>query len=60
MVRYMNAAHAAAYVGLNDTYTSQNFFAHLNAKYRWLSTAEMERIVHECAWITMDLSCVTK
>ena len=47
IVRYMNAAHAAAYVGLNDTYTSQNFFAHLNAKYRWLSAAEMERIVHE-------------
>jgi predicted membrane chloride channel (bestrophin family) len=45
LVRYMNAAHAAAYVGLNDTYTSRNFFTRLNAQYAWLTTGtEMERI----------------
>jgi hypothetical protein len=53
IVRYLNAAHGAAYVGLNDTYSMRNFFNRLNTQYAWLTTTttttgntatEMERI----------------
>jgi predicted membrane chloride channel (bestrophin family) len=48
IVRYMNAAHGAAYVGLNGTYTKSNFFQKQNTQYAWLTTtgsnAEMEHI----------------
>jgi Bestrophin, RFP-TM, chloride channel len=45
IVRYLNAAHGAAYAGLNDTYTSRNFFNRLNTQYAWLTNgSEMERI----------------
>ena len=44
VIRYMNAAHAASYVGLNDVYTKQEFFDKLNHQYRFLHPQEIERI----------------
>jgi predicted membrane chloride channel (bestrophin family) len=44
IVRYMNAAHAAAYVGLNRTYSKREFFDKINDTLRFLDTEEMRRI----------------
>jgi predicted membrane chloride channel (bestrophin family) len=44
IVRYMNAAHAAAYVGLNRTYSKREFFDKMNDTLRFLGTEEMKRI----------------
>ena len=44
MVRYLNAAHVAAYVGLNPTYTKREFFDKLNDIQQLLSAEEMERV----------------
>jgi predicted membrane chloride channel (bestrophin family) len=44
LVRYLNAAHAAAYVGLNDVYTKRDFFDNLNRIQSLLHPYEMERI----------------
>jgi hypothetical protein len=44
MVRYLNAAHVAAYVGLNSTYTKREFFDKLNDIQQLLSSEEMARV----------------
>ena len=45
MIRYMNAAHIAGYVGLNEVYTKRHFFDKLNTDYQLLlSPKEMARI----------------
>ena len=44
LVRYMNAAHAAAYVGLSKTYPSSTFFAEINKELRLLTDEEHERM----------------
>jgi predicted membrane chloride channel (bestrophin family) len=44
LVRYMNAAHVAGYVGLSATYPSRSFFTRLNADLGLLSAAELERM----------------
>jgi hypothetical protein len=44
MVRYLNAAHAAGYVGLSNTYTKRHFFDRLNATYHFLTEPELVRI----------------
>jgi predicted membrane chloride channel (bestrophin family) len=44
IVRYLNAAHAAAYVGLNQTYSKREFFDKMNDDLRFLDTEEMRRI----------------
>ena len=44
LIRYMNAAHIAAYVGLSDTYTYDNFFKPLNLLNYVLTSKELERI----------------
>jgi predicted membrane chloride channel (bestrophin family) len=44
MVRYLNAAHAAGYVGLSNTYTKRHFFDRLNATYHFLTEPELTRI----------------
>eukprot|EP00586_Coscinodiscus_wailesii_P001510 CAMPEP_0172483272 /NCGR_PEP_ID=MMETSP1066-20121228/10188_1 /TAXON_ID=671091 /ORGANISM="Coscinodiscus wailesii, Strain CCMP2513" /LENGTH=297 /DNA_ID=CAMNT_0013247031 /DNA_START=382 /DNA_END=1275 /DNA_ORIENTATION=- len=45
IIRYMNAAHVAAFVGLSDTYTSSNLFAPLNKEKNFLTEQETQRIV---------------
>ena len=44
LLRYMNAAHAAAYVGLSETYSTDEFFATLNKKFCLLTSQEFERL----------------
>ena len=45
IVRYLNAAHAAAYVGLSPaTYTEKNFFKELNNTHSLLTDREMSRM----------------
>lgn len=44
LVRYLNAAHAAGYVGLSHTYTKQEFFDRLNQSYRLLTSTELDYI----------------
>jgi len=44
LVRYMNAAHVAGYVGLSRTYSKSEFFDKLNDKYQFLTKNELDRI----------------
>lgn len=44
LVRYMNAAHAAGYVGLSAVYPSHSYFRHVNDHCRLLTDGEMERM----------------
>lgn len=45
IVRYMNAAHVAGYVGLaSDTYSTRCFFQELNKIHKFLTPKEMERV----------------
>lgn len=44
IVRYINAAHAAGYVGLNETYSRRHFFSNINASFALLSADEMARL----------------
>eukprot|EP00977_Amphora_coffeiformis_P009244 scaffold2102_cov161-Amphora_coffeaeformis.AAC.28 len=44
LVRYLNAAHVAGYVGLSRTYTYHNFFAPLNEQNRLLTDKEIQRM----------------
>ena len=47
LVRYMNAAHAVAYVGLSKTYPSSTFFEEINRELRLLNDDEYKRM-KEC------------
>jgi len=47
LVRYMNAAHAAGYVGLSKTYPSTTFFDEINRELRLLTDEEYDRM-KEC------------
>lgn len=47
LVRYMNAAHAAGYVGLSKTYPSHTFFDELNRELGLLTDEEYDRM-KEC------------
>jgi hypothetical protein len=44
LVRYMNAAHAAGYVGLSGTYSNDNFFSHINESWKLLTDQEYGRM----------------
>ena len=44
LIRYLNAAHVAGYVGLSRTYSKQDFFDKLNDKYQLLNAEELKRI----------------
>ena len=44
LVRYMNAAHIAGYVGLSETYGYQNFFLPVNESKQLLTEQELARI----------------
>mmetsp|Transcript_37448 Transcript_37448/g.45740 ORF Transcript_37448/g.45740 Transcript_37448/m.45740 type:complete len:416 (-) Transcript_37448:224-1471(-) len=44
LVRYMNAAHIATFVGLSNTYTSNNLFGPLNRQKMLLVDKELDRI----------------
>lgn len=44
LIRYVNALHASAYVGLSDVYTFENFFLELNKLNRFLTEKEMDRM----------------
>jgi len=46
LVRYMNAAHMAGYVGLGGPYSRRHFFDHFNQNYTVLTKQEMARIEH--------------
>lgn len=68
LVRFLNAAHVAGYVGLSRTYTYRNFFTELNRLNRLLTPAEMRRIEsidmdkggkcfrELCAWCLLEVS----
>mmetsp|Transcript_2869 Transcript_2869/g.6752 ORF Transcript_2869/g.6752 Transcript_2869/m.6752 type:complete len:409 (+) Transcript_2869:43-1269(+) len=43
MVRYMNAAHLAGYVGLGGPYTKENFFDHFNELHGLLQPDELAK-----------------
>ncbi|CAB9524240.1 expressed unknown protein [Seminavis robusta] len=44
VIRYLNAAHVAGYVGLSRTYSKPEFFDRLNNQHRFLSQQELKRI----------------
>mmetsp|Transcript_4363 Transcript_4363/g.8025 ORF Transcript_4363/g.8025 Transcript_4363/m.8025 type:complete len:497 (-) Transcript_4363:176-1666(-) len=44
LLRYMNAAHIAAYVGFSDTYNYQNYFVEENKLQQLLTDKEVERM----------------
>ena len=44
IVRYMNAAHVAGYVGLSSTYSYPNFFVKVNKDFCLLTALELERM----------------
>lgn len=44
LVRHMNAAHVAGYVGVSKTYKKHNFFDHFNKEHNLLTPEEMELI----------------
>jgi predicted membrane chloride channel (bestrophin family) len=44
LVRYMNAAHAAGYVGLSDTYEYHSFFKQINESLKLLTDNELARM----------------
>ena len=44
LVRYLNAAHIAGYVGLSNAYSVENLFHPLNDKYHLLTDKEVERL----------------
>lgn len=46
LVRYMNAAHVAGYVGLGGPYTKKHFFDKLNSEYNLLTDKEARRLDH--------------
>ena len=67
LVRYMNAAHAAGYVGLSTTYPAGSYFKHVNEELCLLTEKELARM-HEIdlnkggscnreliAWCMMDI-----
>ena len=45
LVRYLNGAHAAGYVGMaSDTYTTRQFFMKLDAQHKFFTKSEFERL----------------
>lgn len=44
LIRYLNAAHAAGYVGLNTVYPSGSFFNHINQSMGLLTEQERARL----------------
>jgi predicted membrane chloride channel (bestrophin family) len=44
LVRYLNAAHTAGYVGLSQTYSKEEFFDYLNRSHCFLSRQDLSRI----------------
>ena len=44
LIRYMNAAHVAGYVGLSGVYDYDNFFKPLNEKNHFLTQEECDRM----------------
>lgn len=72
IVRYLNAAHTAGYVGLTKTYSKDEFFNYLNRAHCFLSPHDLNRIselhmdhgpdvCHEILqWCIMDLTAARK
>jgi len=48
LLRYLNAAHVAGYVGLSSTYTYANFFTAANKAKGLLTTSEVKRMESIC------------
>ena len=46
LVRYLNAAHVAGYVGLSRTYSEQEFFCKLNEEFYMLTPHELASLKH--------------
>jgi predicted membrane chloride channel (bestrophin family) len=44
LIRYLNAAHVAGYVGLSRTYSEQEFFCKLNDDFHMLTAQELTRL----------------
>ena len=44
LIRHMNAAQIAGYVGVSHTYTKRHFFDHFNEEHHLLTSKEMEQI----------------
>ena len=72
IVRHLNCAHVAGYVGLGGPYTKQTFFDHFNQQHSLLTRAEMDRIEkldmdsgptaykEICTWCQNDVSLQLK
>lgn len=46
IIRHMNAAHIAGYVGLGGPYSKRHFFDHYNQEHNLMTPEEMESISH--------------
>ena len=46
LIRHMNAAHVAGYVGLGGPYSKRHFFDHYNKQHNLMTPQEMEQISH--------------
>lgn len=55
LMRYMNAAHIAGYVGLGGPYSQQHFFTHFNEEHHLLHPEELA----ELAVYNMDAGSAT-
>lgn len=44
LIRYMNAAHATAYVGLSPVYSTTNYFNHIDETFQLLTPEERARL----------------
>ena len=72
LVRYMNAAHIAGYVGLSDVYTKHNLFEKFNEDYKLLNEKEFARLKQQdmdagsgtfkelCTWCQKEVSKAVK
>lgn len=45
LIRYLNAAHIAGYIGVAETYTFENLFINQNSAKGLLSASELERVI---------------
>lgn len=46
IIRHMNAAHIAGYVGLGGPYSKRHFFDHYNSIHKLMTPKELEAISH--------------
>lgn len=72
IIRHMNAAQIAGYVGLGGPYSKRHFFDHYNKEWNLMTAAEMDQIAHLdmdsgsdvvkelCTWCQRDVRIARK